>query len=274
MMDVEGDVERRGCQAVETLLESGICASANYCQTTESTNTKALSDLRHGVIDAAMMPRVYLTDEQTSGRGRHGRTWISDGGTLTFSLAVDRGALDGGAGQLLPLAVGVGIARWIDFEFAPLQAKLKWPNDVHLGGGKVAGVLLETIAESPHQVIVGVGVNVSSQPTIEPMQSASATRSLSRVVGREVRRYEILSPLVQAIMEALSQLGDSTDELIEDFQRRCLLSGQPIRFQHKAEQRRGICCGIAGTGELLVETSEGIQHVQSGDAQLIRLAGD
>ena len=274
MLDVEGDVEQGGLRAVESLIKSGVCASALYSKTIESTNTRALQDVRRGVVDAAMLPRCYLTDQQISGRGRHGRTWLSDVGTLTFSIALARPVIVGGQGQLLSIAVGVGIARWIDFEFAPLQAKLKWPNDVHIGGGKVAGVLLETTAEFPQHVIVGVGLNVASEPLLEPAQSALVCRSLSGVVGRDICRYEIFSALVHGVMEAIHQLSDSADGLVEEFRRRCLLTGQKIRFQYRAEDQLGTCCGIASTGELLVETRTGIRRVQSGEARLVRVAGD
>ena len=274
MLVVEGDIEPSGLRAVESLIASGVCASADYCQTTESTNTKALSDLRHGRIDQALMPKCYLTDQQTAGRGRHGRRWMSDRGTLTFSLALDRAAIDRRRSQFLSIAVGVGIARVNEFEFAPLQAKLKWPNDVHIGGGKVAGVLSENVADSPQQVVVGVGVNVATEPSVEPGQAGFITRSLAQVVGRDVRRYEIFSPLVSGIMEAIVELRDSADELIDEFRNRCLLSGQKISFQQRGQECQGICCGISSSGALLVETADGTQFVQSGEAHLVRVAKD
>ncbi len=278
MLVVEGDIDPSGLRAVESLIASGVCASADYCQTTESTNTQALSDLRHGLIDQTLLPKCYLTDQQTAGRGRHGRRWMSDRGTLTFSLVLDRAAIDRRRSQLLSIAVGVGIARVIEFEFAPLQAKLKWPNDVHIGGGKVAGVLLENIADSPQQVVVGVGVNVATEPSVEPGQAGFITRSLAQVVGRDVRRYEIFSPLVSGIMEAIVELRDSADELIDElideFRNRCLLSGQKISFQQRGKECQGICCGISSSGELMVETDAGTQFVQSGEARLVRVAKD
>ena len=144
MLVVDGDVELDGMRAVEGLIAAGFCGSADYCKTTESTNSKALRDVRSGIIEETLLPKCYLADEQTAGRGRHGRSWQSDGGTLTLSLVMARRMSDLRQSQLLPLAVGVGIARFIDFEFAPVQAKLKWPNDVNIAGGKVAGVLLES----------------------------------------------------------------------------------------------------------------------------------
>jgi len=274
---VDGEVDLTGVRAVEGLLESGDCGSVDYCQTTPSTNTRALQDVRNRVIQESLLPRCYLTDEQTAGRGRHGRTWQSDGGTLTFSLVVERPLNDVQQSQLLPLAVGLGIARFIDFEFAPLNAKLKWPNDVNIDGGKVAGVLLETCAEAPGLTVIGVGLNVSSEPGLETngMQTdglAISSKSLSQVVGRRLCRYEILEPLVESIVGAIADARDSPKSVVAGFRDRCLLTGQRISFQHLNRECVGHGAGISDDGALLVKTAEGIHSVCSGEARLVRIS--
>lgn len=272
MLVVDGDVELAGVRAVEGLIESGVCGSGDYCKTTPSTNTKALQDVRSRVIQESLLPRCYLTDEQTAGRGRHGRSWQSDGGTLTFSLVVERPVQEVQRSQLLPLAVGLGIARFIDFEFAPLNAKLKWPNDVHIGGGKVAGVLLETRADAPGLTVIGVGLNVSSEPGLEGNAIGITSKSLAQVVGRQLRRYEVLEPLVESILGAVAEARDSPKSVIEDFRVRCLLTGQPISFQHMNRKCVGQGAGISEEGELLVKTAEGTHAVSSGEARLVRVS--
>ncbi len=269
---VEGDVELAGLRALENLIANGVIGSADYCKTTESTNSKALQDVRNGNIEETLLSRVYLADWQTAGRGRHGRSWESDGGTLTFSVVVKRCANNVQQTQLLPLAVGLGVARFIDFEYAPLQAKLKWPNDVNLGGGKIAGVLLETSGDSPELTVIGVGVNVSSEPGFENNSLGISSRSLSQVVGRHINRYDVFVQLVESIVNTIAELQLSSGSIADEFRGRCLLTGQQISFQYKNQECFGMCQGISEQGALLVKTSQGVQTISSGEARLVRFA--
>ena len=272
MLVLDGDVELAGMRALETLIASGVLGSADYCKTTDSTNTRALLDVRSGNIEEALLPKCYLADGQTAGRGRHGRSWQSDLGTLTFSLVMQHALSDLRRAQLIPLAVGLGVARYIDFEYAPLQAKLKWPNDVNLGGGKVAGVLLETSGDAPGMTVIGVGMNVSSEPGLENNAQGISSRSLAQGVGRQLHRYDVLAPLVASIVSTINESQHSPITIIEEFRTRCLLTGQPISFQCKDQQCLGTCQGISESGALLVMTATGIQTVSSGEARLVRVA--
>jgi BirA family biotin operon repressor/biotin-[acetyl-CoA-carboxylase] ligase len=269
---VDGDVELAGMRSVESLIVNAVVRSADYCKTTESTNTKALLDVRNGNIEETLLPKCYLADGQTAGRGRHGRSWQSDGGTLTFSLVMKRCVSDLRQTQLLPLAVGLGVARFIDFEYAPLQSKLKWPNDVNLGGGKVAGVLLETSGDSPGLTVVGVGVNVSSEPGLEINSQGISSRSLSQVVGRQINRYDVFASLVESIVNTVSESQIAAESIVDDFRRRCLLTGQQISFQHQNQKCFGTCQGISEEGTLLVNTAQGVQSISSGEARLVRIS--
>ena len=271
MLVVEGNVELAGMRAVEKLVGNGLLGSADYCSATNSTNTKALADVRNGNIEETLLPKCYLADAQTAGRGRHGRSWQSDAGTLTFSLVINRSVNDVRQTQVLPLAVGLGIARFVDFEFAPLQAKLKWPNDVNLGGGKVAGVLLETSGDSPELTVVGVGVNVSSEPGLANDSQGISSRSLAQVVGRQMNRYDVFAPLLESIVPTINESQRCCQSMIDEFRDRCLLTGQRISFQHHNQECFGICQGISDEGTLLVKTSQGVQPISSGEARLVRV---
>lgn len=272
VLSVDGDVELAGLKAVESLMANGIVGSADYFKTTNSTNSKALQDVKEGNIEDSLLPKLYLADGQTAGRGRHGRSWLSDRGTLTFSLVTKRLLADLEKTKLLPLAVGLGIARHIDFEYAPLQAKLKWPNDVNLGGGKVAGVLLETNGDVPELTVIGVGVNVASEPGLENNAQGITSRSLAQVVGRKLHRYDVLGALVESIMNTISESIDYPGAIVQEFRDRCLLTGKEITFQQQNRECIGMCNGISDDGTLLVKTPHGIINVNSGEARLVRVA--
>jgi len=156
-LTVVGDVDPRGRATVQQLLSDQIIRSAWYGASTGSTNTQALAELKSQRDATLDVPRLILADQQTSGRGRHGRQWISSDQTLTLSVVID-GPGDRRKANLLSMAVGVGIARSLESEFSPLQTRLKWPNDVYIGGGKVAGILLETTANETDRFVIGVGL--------------------------------------------------------------------------------------------------------------------
>ncbi len=266
---VEGIVDADGQRAVEGLIVEELCKSVTYLQSTKSTNTRALQDLQRGSVRDDQFPRLYLADNQTAGRGRHGRSWLSPAGGLTFSLAVDRPVSDH-AVRLLSLAVGVGVACSVEHEFSPLRTALKWPNDVYVHGGKLAGILIETSSLAPQRVVIGVGLNINSAPELDGHLEQTESRSLSQVVGRPLHRYDVLGPLVIGITQSLNDLHGSANDVINSFRDRCLLSGRAITFQDGPARRDGICRGITDTGELIVESDRGTQHVHSGEARLVR----
>ena len=99
-------------------------------------------------------PFVVVAQQQTGGRGRQGKAWLSVGGAYlgTFCLPKKRGDLSG-----LSLAIGVGVVQGLKIK----EAKLKWPNDIYLNGRKCAGILIEVQDKS---VLIGIGININSAP--------------------------------------------------------------------------------------------------------------
>lgn len=272
MLATIGEVDAHGLRVAQRLLADQECAAIHYCAETESTNSLALAEIINGCVPADHCPKLYVTDCQAAGRGRHGRRWQSNDGTLTFSLVLNRRLQADRRSKLMSLAVGIGIARSLDFEFAPLQAKVKWPNDVHLGGGKVAGVLIETNQAAADRIVIGVGVNVSDTPDLANHPDASPARSVAQTVGRRVDRYDLLQPLVANLNRVLEQLAEQTDELISEFRSKCLLTGQTVSFRDRQGDNQGACSGVNDDGELVVETNAGRRLLQSGEARLVRLA--
>ncbi|QDV62166.1 biotin--[acetyl-CoA-carboxylase] ligase [Crateriforma conspicua] len=269
---MKSEIDPSGKAAVKRLLDEHVCATAVYLPETASTNTLAIHQVRSEAMDSSQLPRLVLADQQTGGRGRMGRQWESDDGTLTFSLVVEAGTM-----ETLPLAVGVGIARAIDFEFAPLMLRLKWPNDLILGDSKLGGILCEAVQESTptpsgkRRVIVGVGLNVSSAPDFVGPDVPPAI-SLSQHVGRPIKRYGVLFPIVSGILSTLSELENAPESVLGEFRSRCWLSGQLIRFTRGNEPMTGRCLGIDPTGHLRVQTQDTILTLGSGDVQRLRPA--
>lgn len=267
------NVDPEGLNVAEGMVSCGLCSSLRYDRETASTNSLAMSELQQSAIDSALLPRLYLTDLQTAGRGRLGRQWISDQRTLTFSMIVSTRTL-GEKSELLSLATGVGVARAIEHVFAPYQVKLKWPNDIYLGGSKVAGILVEATQNASDARVVGIGINVGSFPDLADSSDAPPVTSLAAATGRPVSRYVLLEPVVHSVLESIGDLTDNANSVVDDFRSRCLLIGQSVRLSNGANEISGICQGMSDDGELILDTEGGQQTVRSGEASLIRKRGN
>ncbi|QDT13539.1 biotin--[acetyl-CoA-carboxylase] ligase [Stieleria marina] len=278
-IDNQGATDPQGISAISELISEEVIATATYYAETTSTNSAALQDVRESRVPPDQLPRLYLADRQTAGRGRHGRTWHSENDSLTFSLLMKRSVDASPAISLWPIAVGVGIARAIEFCFAPLRTQLKWPNDVYLDGGKVAGILLETTHGTPESVVIGIGVNINRAPDTAlveptPAQSNPARRmnaqSIAAVVGRRVGRYDLLPVLVEQVVQATCEATAKPLEMIDEFRGRCHLTGKSVSYQQHGQEQTAICRGIDGNGELMLETAAGMQVCHTGEVNLIR----
>lgn len=266
---IDSGVDTLGRQAVVQLVRDGICSSAVYHSETVSTNDLALGYVRDRTHKPQGGAVLFLADCQTGGRGRHGRRWQSTNDTLTFSLATPRHR-SLRSGSIVGLAVGVAVAQAIEFELAPLRTRLKWPNDVYVDGGKVVGVLIETVAGAADWIVLGVGVNVGSQPDLGADPNAPIVRDLSSSVGRTLHRYALLPAIVDQIVRCIGDLEMMREAILTEFRQRCLLSGQPVTWQERDESRSGLCRGVGDDGELLVETAKGLERLASGEARLVR----
>jgi BirA family biotin operon repressor/biotin-[acetyl-CoA-carboxylase] ligase len=146
------------------------------------------------LLEGAPEGAVVAADEQTEGRGRLGRTWVAPKGTsLLFSIALVPRVP---AGRLpeLSLVAGDAVAEAIAAETG-LATTVKRPNDVLVGGRKVAGVLAEAVEG---RVALGIGVNVSQDETQLPRAAATPATSLA-LEGAEVDRAELLAAILERL---------------------------------------------------------------------------
>ncbi len=155
-----------------------------------STQTLARAWAATGAPEGA----VVLADYQTAGRGRHGRPWTAPGGTALLFSVVLRPRLPVARWPEIPLATGCAVAEGLE-TVAPVSATLKWPNDVLVGGRKLAGILAEGVAGTSPLVILGIGVNVSQRDSDWPPNLAGTAGSLGSL-GTSVARETLLAALL------------------------------------------------------------------------------
>ncbi|MCC6319144.1 MAG: biotin--[acetyl-CoA-carboxylase] ligase [Gemmatimonadaceae bacterium] len=206
-------------------------------------------DIAHAEGEAGAPPgTLVLTDRQTEGRGRGGKSWQSAaGGSLTMTL-IER-PIDDAAIAVLSLRLGLAVAPALE-QWTDGPVRLKWPNDVFVGDGKLGGILVEARwrNQRPEWVAIGLGINV-----VRPTLAGSAG------LAPGVSRLEILPALVTAVREAVARTGGLAPDEVAAFARRDRARGRRI-----VEPARGIAHGVSAGGALLVETVDGLVSCATG----------
>jgi BirA family biotin operon repressor/biotin-[acetyl-CoA-carboxylase] ligase len=258
-------------EAVVPLLapDVGQVYSYRYLEQCESTNTEAFTAAAagapHGLVVAA--------DHQRAGRGRRGRTWLSPRGQgLTFS-AVLRPELRPADAPPLTLACAVAVAEALERE-AGVVAQVKWPNDLLWQGRKCCGILLEMSAEPERIdfVVVGVGLNLRTDPSALPAEIAPTVASLA-----EAAAPAPLPPRPRLLAALLSALGRWTGRYVaegmppvrEAWRARAAFLGQPIVVHAPEGPLHAVAEDVDDQGALLVRDDAGqLQPVYAGDVSL------
>ncbi len=211
-------------------------------------------DVAHERAAAGAPPgTLVLADEQTAGRGRQGRRWISEPGGGIWLALIER-PRDSTAVQVLSLRLGLKAAAVLD-EFAPARIGLKWPNDLYVQGGKLAGILVEARWREGalDWIAIGFGINVQAPPA---MPDAAALRP-------GTRRLDVLARLVPALRAAAGEGGQLRAGECEAYASRDIARGRRCR-----EPVAGTVAGIDASGALLVRTLAGLQAVRAGSLVL------
>jgi BirA family biotin operon repressor/biotin-[acetyl-CoA-carboxylase] ligase len=200
--------------------------------TTTSTNDRA----RELAMRGAPHGTLVTAAAQTAGRGRQGRTWSVPPGRALIASFIVRGRR-----ELLSLAAGVAVAQISDAD-----AMLKWPNDVLIGGRKVAGILVEG-RPAEGWAVLGIGLNVAVRETDLPAELRQRAGSL----GLSPADVE---PVLDRLVGALERwLEASPAEIVDAVRARDALLGRPLTW----EAGRGWGAGIDDGGRLLVDVPGG-----------------
>jgi BirA family biotin operon repressor/biotin-[acetyl-CoA-carboxylase] ligase len=236
--------------------------------TTTSTN----DDAKHGAKNGAPHGSVWIAETQTAGRGRQGRSWTSPAGeNLLFSVLV-RVDLEPVKIPRLALVAGLAVRDAVARAAPAAEVKIKWPNDVLVGGRKVAGILVESVttgsgASRAQAVVVGVGINVHTR--MFPAAIAGRATSIA-LLNRESRaeRGTVLADVLAALDRDVHVVGGRGLGLvrarIEDAD---ALAGKVVKNDSGDE---GTACGIDDDGKLMVRRTAGtLVRWSSGEVHLI-----
>ncbi len=207
---------------------------------------------------------VVTAEEQTGGRGRAGRSWISPFGNLYASIVLRFSGSPARAseiGLVAALAVAKALAAWLSPE---AKVSLKWPNDVLIGGEKVAGVLLESSSTgtSIDWIVVGVGLNIAHHPHGSAWPATSLARSGRTKADRE--------PTLAAFLDRFEVLYDRWQQsgfpsIRPDWLALAFGYGALIEIGQGSKRRAGRFIEIDDAGGLVLETADGRQIIAHGE---------
>jgi BirA family biotin operon repressor/biotin-[acetyl-CoA-carboxylase] ligase len=213
---------------------------------------------------------VLAVEWQNAGRGRLGKTWHSGlGDALTFSLLW---RFESGLGALsgLSLVVGIAMMRALD-ELGVPGTGLKWPNDVLLNEGKLAGILLEAQGDmlGPSAVVIGIGLNLSVPEALRERidQAVSDLASLDMPLPE---RNHVLAVLLKHLAAVLREFtGHGFSPLRKEWESRHVFQQRPVRLLlPDGSQVTGMALGVTDDGALRLGTAQGEQIFNAGEVSL------
>jgi len=213
---------------------------------------------------------VVIADEQTAGRGRAGRAWITPPRSAIAMTLILRPDIPAAHIPALALLGGLAVAEAIE-RVCGLRAQIKWPNDVLIADKKTAGVLAEATFNGDRldSVVLGIGVNVNAGPPIDVPLDYPAT-CLAAELGRAVDRDRVTDAILSAFEARYPQIG--TPALATAVTARMALRGQMIRITGWNESCTGMLEGLTDEGALVVRLAGGEgKTILAGDVHLMVL---
>lgn len=238
-----------------------------YAEVVAST----MDEARAGAAAGRPGGTAYLAGEQTAGRGREGRSWISAAAAglyVTYHLL----PLTAAGAPLLSLAGGLAVVDALDAACA-LAVDLKWPNDVQHEGRKLAGVLAEARHGARLDVFLGIGINLTTSPALPPEVAAIAT-SIAQAGTPPPAPEALLAALSLALERRAMQAEADPAALLADWRARLVTLGRRVRLHTPGGDVEGEAVDVAADGALVLRLADGTRRAfAAGDVLSTRDAG-
>jgi BirA family transcriptional regulator, biotin operon repressor / biotin---[acetyl-CoA-carboxylase] ligase len=238
-------------------------------QETDSTNLQAKIMAGRKAAEGTLI----VADAQTLGRGRRGRTWHSPPGRNIHASLILRPKLAPSQAPQVTLMAAVALARTLEVS-AALDAKIKWPNDVMVGGKKIAGILTEisTDMESVDYVVVGFGINVNIRKSEIPEEIRPIATSIYMEKRTETSRTHLLCDLMENIEAAYDLLnGQGFGPVMHQWRSMTDIIGQRVCVDVMGRRRTGTVEAVDDDGVLILKDDQGVLHrILSGDVTRLR----
>ena len=227
----------------------------------DSTNLEA----RRLAEEGERGPLWLVAEEQTLGRGRLGRRWVSEPGNLyaTFLFAIAAGPQ---AAAQVSFVAALAVHDSVISLRPGLSPRIKWPNDVLVGGAKFCGVLPEVVGEAPTRIAIGCGINIAHAPAGTPYPVAA--------LGAGLGVADVLAALDAGLARRLAQWdeGRGFAATRADWAARALGLGGQVSAQHGTRPVTGTFAGLAPDGALLLRQADGtLTPIHAGEVSFAEL---
>ncbi len=233
-----------------------------YHPSLPSTMDAAREEASRGTAEGT----VIITGEQTEGRGRQQRAWLSPAGNIALSIVLypDIASL-----PYLVMIASLAVTRSIE-EVTDLKTQIKWPNDILLNGKKVSGILIENEVKGNKVLYaaVGIGINVNMKTSGVAEISARAT-SLKNELDRSVLRADIIRSLLSEFERMYLLLPAGGESIFQAWQDRLWTLGKAVAVTSGDNVLDGVAESVDENGALLLRTADGsLIKVVAGDVTL------
>ena len=200
---------------------------------------------------------VVISDLQTHGRGRQGRTWHSESGTGLYLSILLKPHLPPENLHFITLMAGVATVSAIQQNGAK-QARLKWPNDILLNGKKLSGILCEHIPGKA--VIAGIGINMNQ--TQFPSDIQDIATSMKMATGSSINRADLILSLLKNLDCGYEEyLNGNKQSLLQKWTSNTDMFGKTVTVHQKGVSITGIAMSLDSDGRLILQTSDGETHI-------------
>ncbi|MBN1396110.1 MAG: biotin--[acetyl-CoA-carboxylase] ligase [Pirellulales bacterium] len=250
---------------VVRILRETFVARAEHHPALDSTNDRAIQCAASGVKD---LPLLIVADEQTAGRGRGSNRWWTGRGGLAMSLLIDAetAAAEGARSPLVALAAAVAAADSVASLLPNDTIGIHWPNDVMArtkeNNRKLAGVLIEVLADRRH--VVGLGLNLNNTLADAPAELQSVAATVRDLSGKTCDPTDVLVDLLKRLERAFSELRRTPADVAARADALCLQRGRSLSIKRGDRIAAGRCRGIAPDGGLILDSPAGAEKFFSG----------
>lgn len=238
-------------------------------ETVDSTNTECKRRAMAGEAEGL----VVVADEQTGGRGRLGRSFQSPKGQGLYLSALLRPRLE--PGQVADFTAWVAVAVCDGIEAAcGVRPRIKWTNDIILGGKKLVGILTELGLESESNaleyLIPGIGVNVNQAPEDFSPEIRDMATSLAQELSRPVRRSDLAVQIILALDRMYAGFPENKAEYLEKYRADCLTPGNQVQLITPVSRQEAYAVAVDDDFRLVVELPDGTRKALSAGEVSVR----
>jgi BirA family transcriptional regulator, biotin operon repressor / biotin---[acetyl-CoA-carboxylase] ligase len=212
---------------------------------------------------------VVIAEQQKSGRGRIKRKWLSPKGGIWMSVILQP-KVPTARITTLPFVAALAVCKAIQ-EATKLEARLKWPNDVMIGGKKVAGILLDISAEAEqvNYAVVGIGINANVDSQAISSKIESKVTSIKDELGHEASRLAIVKLLLEKLELYYGELErHGPAGILEEWRKNSDMLGRQVSVIQGEKVQTGVAADVNEDGSLLLRTGKGDLNIVSGDIRV------